>query len=289
MENLMRTELCDDYGFLELQNVILNIAKDIDILCEQNNIQYCLMGGSALGAKRHGGFIPWDDDLDFFMTPDNYEKFRDVFNQEGDKNKYYIQELGAAGGRIITAKVRLNNSYYEEEILKNWNIHHGIYIDIFILHVCPENKIKRYWQYFWAKYLIIKGLANKNYNRRGRFINTFIKCVGIVLPKRFLLGYGLKQIYRFRNEHSNFLCNYLGKALMKSGTYQKKYFEGVKRVPFETITLNAPIRIEDFLKDRFGDYMKPPSAERIKYEQHSSTWNLNPCVYTNLSDEKYLF
>ena len=289
MEYLMRAGLPNDYGFLDLQNVILNIAKDVDEFCVANGIEYCLMGGSALGAKRHGGFIPWDDDLDFFMTPDNYEKFRDAFNKSGDKTKYYIQELGAVDGRVITAKVRLNNSYYEEEILKGWKIHHGVYIDIFILHTCPNNKIKRYWQYFWAKYLIVKGLANKDYKRRSDVINTFIKVVGIILPKRFLLNYGLKQVYRFRNEQSDFFCNYLGKALRKSGTYKRKYFEGVKRVPFETITLYAPALIEEFLTDRFGDYMKPPTSERIKYEQHSSTWNLEKVAYCDLSDEKYLF
>ena len=66
----MRQDTPDDWGIKELQNVILNIAYDIDQFCQKHNITYRLMGGSALGAKRHGGFIPWDDDLDVFMTPD---------------------------------------------------------------------------------------------------------------------------------------------------------------------------------------------------------------------------
>ena len=148
MNNLMRTDTSDDWGLKKLQNVILNIAYDFDMFCEKHMISYRLMGGSALGAVRHQGFIPWDDDLDVFMTPDEYEKFRLLFNNKGDKNKYYLQELGASNGKVITAKLRLNNSYYEENILKGWNIHHGIYIDIFILHNCPNNKIKRYWYIF---------------------------------------------------------------------------------------------------------------------------------------------
>ena len=133
MNNLMRLDTPDDWGLKKLQNVILNIACDVDKFCVENHISYCLMGGSALGAKRHGGFIPWDDDLDIYMTPDAYERFRQCFKEKGDHEKYYVQELGASKGKVITAKVRLNNSYFEEEIIKNWHIHHGIYIDIFIL------------------------------------------------------------------------------------------------------------------------------------------------------------
>lgn len=288
MNNLIRNDVVDIWGIKNLQNVILNIASYIHDFCETHNVQYCLMGGSALGAKRHGGFIPWDDDLDIFMTPDNYEKFRDCFYREGDKNTFYLQELGAANGRVITAKVRLNNSYYEEEILKGWNIHHGVYIDIFILHTCPNNILKRSWQYFWAKYLIVKGLANKEYHRRGGLVYAMIKMIS-VLPKRFLLSFGLKQVYRYRDEKSNFYCNYLGKALFKNGTYLRKDFESVKKVPFETIELYVAAGLENFLTNRFGDYMQVPSPERIKYEQHASTWNLDPREYNNLSDEKYLF
>lgn len=288
MNELMRKDTEDSYGLKELQNVILNIAEYVDDLCSRYNINYRLMGGSALGAKRHGGFIPWDDDLDIFMTPTEYESFRKIFNEYGDKEQFTIQELGAADGRVITAKVRLNNSYYEEEILKGWNIHHGVYIDIFILHTCPNNKLAQYWQYFWAKYLIVKGLANKPYNRRGGMAGLVVK-LAKVLPKRFGLSYGLKQIYRWRDTKTDYFCNFLGKALFKNGKYRYDDFAQTKRVAFETISLNVAVGLENFLKDRFGDYMKIPSRKRIKYEQHASTWNLDQRDYSNRSDEKYLF
>lgn len=288
MNKLMRSEIEDAYGLKSLQNIILNIAQYIDSICSDYDINYCLMGGSALGAKRHNGFIPWDDDLDIFMTPFDYEKFRDVFEKYGDKQKFALQELGASDGRVITAKVRLNNSYYEEELTKGWKMHHGIYVDIFILHICPDNRLAQYWQYFWAKYLIVKGLANKPYNRRGGIAGFVVKSLKI-LPKRFLLSYGLKQIYRWRDAKTEYFCNFLGKALFKNGKYRYEDFAESKRVPFETIELNVAKGLEHFLSARFGDYMKIPSSERIKYEQHASTWNLSPMNYTDRSDERYLF
>lgn len=288
MNNLMRKETPDEWGLKELQSVILNIAYDLDKFCQKHNITYRLMGGSALGAKRHGGFIPWDDDLDVFMTPDEYEQFRDAFNKDGDKEKYYLQELGASEGKVITAKVRLNNSYFEEDIIKDWHVHQGVYVDIFILHTCPNNKILRYWQYIWAKYVIVKGLANKEYKRRGGVVYYMLKCMKL-LPKRFLLNFALNQVYAFRNQKTDYYCNYLGKALLKNGTYKHEHFATVKRVPFETIELNVAGGLEDFLTDRFGDYMKAPSPERIRYEQHASKWALGDYKYDDLSDEKYFF
>lgn len=288
MNDLMRKDTVDSYGLKDLQNVILNIAQYIDTLCSRHGIGYRLMGGSALGAKRHGGFIPWDDDLDLFMTPTEYERFRDVFNRHGDKDRFALQELGASGGKVITAKVRLNDSYYEEPIVKGWKMHHGIYVDIFILHTCPDNGIARRWQYLWAKYLIVKGLANKQYNRRGGLAAALVKAAKI-LPKRFLLEYGLKQVYRWRDTKTTYFCNFLGKALYKSGKYLYEDFAETKRVPFETIELNVGSGLEHFLTTRFGDYMTPPSAERIKYEQHASTWDLEPHDYSDRSDEKFLF
>lgn len=288
MNNLMRKETEDAYKLKDLQNVILNIAAYIDGLCQEYDINYRLMGGSALGAKRHGGFIPWDDDLDIFMTPIEYDKFRGVFNKFGDHERFSLQELGSANDKVITAKLRLNDSYYEEEVVKDWKIHQGVYVDIFILHTCPDNKLAQYWQYSWAKYLIIKGLANKAYNRRSGITGMVVKAARI-LPKRFLLGYGLKQVYRWRDKETKYYCNFLGKALFKNGKYLRTDFAETKRIPFETIKLNVAVGLEHFLTTRFGDYMKIPSPERIKYEQHASTWNLNPCSYSDRSDEKYLF
>ena len=69
----------------DVQNKILEIMKYIDSLCRENGIVYYIMGGTALGAIRHGGFIPWDDDLDIFMTPSEYEKFKKVFENENSE------------------------------------------------------------------------------------------------------------------------------------------------------------------------------------------------------------
>lgn len=270
----MRDGLDPKYGFLELQDKILEIAVYIDKICRENDINYCLMGGSALGAKRHGGFIPWDDDLDVFMTPDNYEKFRKVFNENGDKEKYYLQEWGLTDGMVTISKLRLNNTSYIEESLKKWDIHHGIYVDIFILHTCPDNKLQQIHQCLWAKYVIMKGLAIRGYNRRGGFLGFALKVMNR-MPDRLWVKHGLKQVYKYRNKKTNYFCNFMGKAVFKNAIYKREYFENPEYVPFEKAELKAPEKLHEFLSERFGDYMKPPSPEKIKWEQHAESWNFD--------------
>lgn len=270
----MRQQLEDKYGFLEVQDKILSIMVDVDKFCEQHGIEYCLMGGSALGSKRHGGFIPWDDDLDIFMTPDNYEKFRDAFHKEGNKEKYYLQEWGLTDGMVTIAKVRLNGTSYIEEIVKDWDIHQGIYIDIFILHTCPNNRLSQLHQCFWAKYVITKGLALREKDRHSG-VRGFVIKIAKLFPDRFLVRHALKQVYKYRNKNTDYYCNFLGKAVFKKGIYKREWFDNPVYAPFETVQLKVPEKLHDFLTERFGDYMKPPSPDRIRYEQHAESWDFD--------------
>lgn len=280
----MRNNSEDKYGFLALQDKILEIMVYIDTLCRENDIDYCLMGGSALGAKRHGGFIPWDDDLDIFMTPDNYEKFRKVFTTIGNKEKFYLQEWGLTDGMVTISKLRMNGTTYFEESFKNWNIHQGIYVDIFILHNCPDNKIAQLWQCLWAKYVIMKGLAIRGYNRRGGFLGFALKVMRF-MPDKLWIKYGLKQVYRYRYKDTAYYCNFMGKAVFKNAIYKREWFSPTVYTNFEKIELKVPENLHDFLTFRFGDYMTPPSPERIKWEQHAEMWNCEK-DFSELSEGK---
>ena len=291
MKQLMRVELKDNYNILQLQNCILNIAKYLNDFCEEHSIKYCLMGGSALGAVRHKGFIPWDDDLDVFMRPDDYERFRELFTEVGDTDKFYLQEWGECEGKVTLAKLRLNHSSLIEKDLENWDIHQGVYVDIFILHTCPDNAICRLNQFVWAKYLVTKGAANRDYKRKGLvgLIVNFCK----LFPKRFLLGFALNQVYKYKNQQSRFFCHFMGRAMLNTGLYKRDYFTETKRVAFETIELHVPLLVEDYLRDRWGDYMRiPPFEETLKYH-HSWKWSATEPFSgfkkdSNYTDEKFL-
>ena len=166
----------------------------------------------------------------------------------------------------------MNGTTYIEELLKDWDIHHGIYVDIFILHNCPNNKIQQLWQCFWAKCAVVKGLSLKGYNRHKGFRKFLIWLAGL-LPRKIMVDFALSQVYKYRNAKSDYYCNFLGKAVFKKGLYKKAWFEKTEYIPFEKTELRVPVGLHDFLTERFGDYMIPPSEERIKWEQHALLWD----------------
>ena len=116
----------------KLQQLILLIAKEIARICDKYNIDYYLDGGSMLGAVRHKGFIPWDDDFDIAMKRSDFERFLQVCEKELDKNKYFLQtEWSEKNYCFSFAKVQLIGTHFIEEFSKDADVKHGIFADIF--------------------------------------------------------------------------------------------------------------------------------------------------------------
>lgn len=115
----------------DLQKAVLEILIDVDKVCRENDITYFLDSGTALGAVRHGGFIPWDDDIDIGMPRDDYEKFLKIA-QEKLGDEYFVQTLDTEKKYYqIFAKIRKNGTKFVEPATRNVKMHQGIYIDVF--------------------------------------------------------------------------------------------------------------------------------------------------------------
>ena len=116
----------------EMQHIALDALIYLDKVCSKYGLKYFIVDGTLLGAVRHKGFIPWDDDLDFFMTPDNYEKFVRLFEAKGDSDRFFLEPFGETDNMVTLGKVRAKNTTYVEESLTDYAISHNIYLDIFI-------------------------------------------------------------------------------------------------------------------------------------------------------------
>lgn len=253
----------------DVQNKILDVMKYIDTLCRDNNIIYYIMGGTALGAIRHGGFIPWDDDLDIFMTPDQYKKFKKVFKNENSK-LFYLQEWKTTKKYLEYAKVRMNGTTFIEENFKTFNkMHHGIYVDIMILHKVPTNRFVQKLVYYESKFVTLYGLSKRNWKPKTKLQSFILKSLK-VLPCKLLANLSYRRIYKYDYMNKNFMyCYWITPAKFKSGLFDASFFSDPIDIKFEDTVLYGSKRIKDYLKYRYGDYMKLPSEEQQKAAVHA--------------------
>ena len=253
----------------EVQAYILKIMKYIDALCRENGIVYYIMGGTALGAVRHGGFIPWDDDLDIFMTPDQYEKFKAVF-QAQNSDQFVLQEWRTTPDYLEYAKIRMNGTTFIEEVFKDRkDMHHGIYVDIMILHKVPESKLIQRLVYLESKFVTLYALSQRNWKPKNKKQAMALKLLKI-LPCKWMAKVAYQRIYKYDERKENFrYCYWITPAKFRNGLFDKSFFASPVDVPFEDTALLGSERIRDYLAYRYGDYMKLPSEEARKAAVHA--------------------
>lgn len=248
---------------LHLQKVILHIAKDIDLLCRENDIQYYLLGGSAIGAIRHKGFIPWDDDLDIIMDNTNYEKFLSVCTQKLDKEKYFLQ-IGTRDWPLNFSKVRLKGTVLNE--LEGYSPNSdmsGIYVDVFKMDNISDNPIIGRWQYFCGKYYLCYQLAERTY-LKASLKKKIMMLLSFPLKITSIRNFVINQTTMFNNQETKYWGFLYGRTKWKTSVVEKCKFGKPAYVQFADTLLPVPEKWHDYLTQVFGDYMKLPPVEQQK-------------------------
>lgn len=264
------TDMNNKQSVREVQNKILEVMKYIDNVCRANGITYFIMGGTALGAVRHGGFIPWDDDLDIFMTPAEYFKFKKAMEKDAN-SKFIIQEWRTAEKYLEYAKVRMNGTTFIEECYKNRkDMHQGIYVDIMILHKVPAEKtIIHKKVYYASKFVTLYALTQRNWKPKTKWQEIVVKLLNL-LPCQLIDNWCYKQIYKYDDLKNNFKwCYWITPAKFHAGLFNQEFFESPVDVPFEDTQLLGSSHIKEYLAYRYGNYMKLPSKEQQKAAVHA--------------------
>lgn len=268
----MRDDSIDEYGIKKLQDKILEIMVYIDRFCQENEITYYLMGGSALGAIRHQGFIPWDDDLDIFMDYHNYKKFQECCTTKLDREKFYFQREDTKENPYFFSKLRMNGTTCINEYLKIG--HQGIFVDIMCLNNAPKSTFAKKIQYYSAGLLKARAIARTKYKTKSfkKKMQLFVsKCVVWGPIKKILLYL----VRKYNKKDTLEYAHVFGRAKFNNSYYKASDFKEQKKVPFEKIELCVPNGVENYLQVRYGnDYMQMPSEETKKiYQSHAMLWN----------------
>ena len=255
----------------ELQEKELELLKAFIKVCEKHNLRYFLIGGSALGAIRHKGFIPWDDDMDVGMPREDYDKFMEL-QYEYDGTPYFIQNFKNDPCYIYNyGKLRDSSTTFIEYIYKNHRINHGVWIDIFPIDgisrkmVEPKKcakKIFRIWTQVWLSYL---PALRRKVRKETWFKDILLNIVAGLFYIFDIAHYRNKKVERIIHKIPFDEAVMAGNCFgfnMKKEAMDANIFKEIIKVPFENIEVNIMKDYDTYLHNIYGDYMTPPPVEK---------------------------
>lgn len=258
----------------KLKAIELEILNEIDRICKKHNIEYCLSGGTLLGAVRHGGFIPWDDDIDIAMTRDNYDKFCSLPESEfGDDYLLNCFKTNKKCSYPYAKLVRRGTKFIESKNVSNKDsIYSGIWVDIFPLdgasgvNLPLQAKNKQ----MYNKYFTLINIKNKtSYYQSSKFKKKIYEFILYFVPMRFLH----KKLYKFITNESvldnDFLCSYCSVYSIVKDTHKKIAIFPTKEIMFEGKLYPCMNNNDEYLSKMYGNYMElPPEDKRINHKPY---------------------
>lgn len=242
----------DGSDLRKMQLRMLEMLKYIDAICTKNGIKYWLSSGTCLGAVRHGGFIPWDDDVDIEMERKDYKKLIKILrNEPGD---YVLQDYKSDPEYILSfAKLRDSNSFVKENNDSDKFIKYsGIYIDIFPINKSASRILFLSCSVLWRNTIArTKNISNKKL-RRALHLGFNMLLRNFVFPLVNLIQF---PFYTDTYRHS--LGSFF--PFKRDG----KDFETTVRIPFEGIMLPVPENYDSYLRGIYGEYSNLPDIDKI--------------------------
>lgn len=245
-----------------LKAVELEILREFLRVCEVLGLNYFVIGGTLLGAVRHKGFIPWDDDIDVGMPREDYEKFL-TNGQELLPGNLFLQTFETDPEYPANfAKIRNSNTTFVETSVRNCDINHGIYIDIFPLDYYPEKNV--FW-FEWKKLLLTLRIStvfgSTGMKRRTQIVRWLTR---VLIPSH--RNAVLKREKLFRSvKKSGLIANYCG-AWGKREIVPAEWCSEHCELTFEGLAVRAPREYDKWLTQLYGDYMQfPPEEKRVAH------------------------
>ena len=250
----------------KLHQIHLEILNEFAKICNKHNLSYSLAYGTLLGAIRHSGFIPWDDDVDVFMPRKDYEEFLKIAVNELD-SKYYLDCFNTNKNYLLQfAKIKKNGTIFDEEATHHLNGHKGIFIDVFPMDNVYDNIKRSYFDAILIKNITntitIKSKISKLKEARHPIIVTFFRIFSIKTLMKIQKWLSTKNK---NNNSKNVVCYYSVYPFKKEVFPREDIFPTTK-VTFEGNKYDAIKNYDKFLTNLYGDYMKlPPKEKRVNH------------------------
>lgn len=255
-----------------LHNRLLAMLKIFHAVCLDNNITYYIIGGTALGARRHNGFIPWDDDVDVGMPRPDYERFCNLADDcfpNFIERRYFKTEKNSPFHfvKLIDNRTTLIEQNYEDYI-------EGLYIDVFPIDGVGKNNIpdKIKCRYIWNMQRMI--IYRCSTRKKNSIIKNIIASICKTMSLSKLHNWLEKALISTPYTSSEYVANYLG-AWGKREIMEKQLFGAPVLYPFEDTAFYGPEKIDEYLTNLYGDFMTPPPPEKQVFRHEYPLLDLN--------------
>lgn len=254
-----------------LHKHILKIAVEIKRICDENNLQYFLVGGSLLGAIRHQGFIPWDDDMDIGLFRDDYEKFLRLCRTELGPEFHLVSTQDEEHYGLPFAKILLKNTVFLEKGAPNYSCGNGIYVDVFPVDKIPDSVYERKMhnaESAFFRYALLKKNGYRDSNPQMTMKKRVVITYANAVSREHLIKRMDQVATHFNKRDTQYYYN-TGSAYK----YGKEVFPvesltgELPEYLFEAVLFKGPKEPEKILEMLYGDYMSLPPEDK-RYNRH---------------------
>ena len=256
----------DDNTVLEKLHILeLDLADELKRICTENGLKYMLIYGSMLGAVRHQGFIPWDDDIDFGMPRKDYEIFKRVCKKSLSEKFFLITDDNEKMFPFNFTKLCLKNTEVIQEFSKKSKVKQGIHIDILpIDHIADSRYLQRFQlTIYWIARSMLWLKCGYGIENRNRVRNKIVKMVSMLFPVSFLKYIKRKSITFFENKNTKSIVVADTPYNLKKQVMPSKWVKTLQVYAFEGREYLGIKDYDRYLRYIYNDYMKyPPLEER---------------------------
>lgn len=252
----------------DVQRIELDILLAFDRICKKHDIHYQLYAGSLIGAIRHNGFIPWDDDIDVCMLRSQYNQFLSIIKDELG-SEYFFQTYETDPNYMNRfAKIRKNGTIFMEKLVQELDMHHGVYIDIFVFDSVELHSFQGKYQIWrirkinsFLKYRLKSRYETLNHGferKKAKFKYDLINSLPI--SKIRIENWILKMTVKFNHKNTEYVADFANPSLgvLEKFMMKRETLEDSINWDFEGHRFLVPRAYDDVLTRAYGDYMKLP-------------------------------
>lgn len=271
-----------DSGNVSIQQVqekLLDILLYFARFCEENHLRFVLAGGTCLGAVRHGGFIPWDDDVDVFMLREDYEKLQDLWEAKADLSRYAcVRSDDKVNIHHSATEIKDNNTTFINKHSVNSDIHQGLMIDVIPIDAVAPGKLSRLRQMVNSMIFCCFNFQRLPEHKSKLFYYATKLALGVVRSDRLrylLWKHAENQIAKYAGKDCPMVASFVEGATIMRQVFPREWFTSPGYLDFEGHRMPVPADADAYLRISYGDYMNLPPVEERVYRHNAVFIDLN--------------